>query len=66
MGPTHIIHSQVVSACQSFRPEAQFFCLAKVYFLVFFFPNKERGVAYTHACNVPLVILILKLYWFVV
>ena len=42
--PPHVIHSQVVSVCQSFRPVAPFIFLAKVPFYLFFF-NTERGVA---------------------
>ena len=48
-----MLFSLVVSACQSFRPVAQFTYLVIVYFFRLFFPSKESGVAYRHAYNVP-------------
>ena len=47
--------------CQSFRPVAPFFFLAKVQFLAFLF-NTERVWPYKDAYDVPLVTLILNIY----
>ena len=45
MGPTPCFSlSQVVFACQHFRPVASYFVLSKISFLAFFF-NLERGMA---------------------
>ena len=53
-------HSQVVFACQSFRPVAPFFFMAKVPFLAFLI---QKGVwSYKYANDVPLVTLILNIY----
>ena len=65
MGPTlHYLQSQVVSACQSFRPVAPFFLLAKVPFL--FLVLIQKGVwCCTYAYDIPLVTPILNIYGFV-
>ena len=46
LDPPHVIRSQVVSACQSFRPVAQFFFWLKNHSgLFFFFFEYRKGVA---------------------
>ena len=63
MGPTpSYLQSQVVSACQSFRPLAPFLFLVKDPFLVLYFLIKKGVWTYRHVYGVPLVTLILNTY----
>ena len=65
MGPTACnLQSQVVSACQSFRPRAPFiFSVKNTIFGSFFLIQKELW-PYRYAYHVPLVTLILNMYGF--
>ena len=65
MGPTPCYsQSQVVSVCQSFRPVAQFFPLAKYFFSSFF--SMEKGCGHINILKHSLVTLIINIYGFVV
>ena len=61
MGPIHVFCSQVVSACQSFRPVASFFFPVIVPFLI------QKGVwLHRYAFDVPLVTVMLNICCFFV